>query len=264
MNQSIKSRIAPTPSGLLHLGNAYNFLITYRETVIKRSGELLLRIDDSDSQRIRDEYIQDIFDSISWLEIPISYGPKNMEDFKSKYSQGLKKDHYFKMINKIPDTFVCQCSRSFLKENQCPCKNMNLKYTPGENSIRVEVKNQELFNSVGDFVVWRKDDLPSYQLASLVDDIDNNINLIIRGEDLMSSTKAQFYLAELLNDTVYTHAHFMHHPLIKDKNNDKISKSQNSNEDTSLSLKAWREEGKTKVDLVKHFGFNSWEDFIND
>ena len=77
----IVSRIAPTPSGLLHLGNSFNFLMTYLLT--KNSNGLIhLRIDDYDQGRVRDEFIQDIFDSIAWLGIKIDQGPKNLIDFK--------------------------------------------------------------------------------------------------------------------------------------------------------------------------------------
>lgn len=264
MNQSIKSRIAPTPSGLLHLGNAYNFLIVYRETVLKRQGELMLRIDDSDSARIRDEFIQDIFDTLKWLEIPYGSGPIDIEDFKNNYSQSLKKKKYFAALNNIPNTYVCKCSRTFLKENHCPCIKEELIYSPGNNAIKILVDDLEIKEDMGDFILWRKDDLPSYQLASLIDDIDNGINLIIRGEDLLNSTKAQFLLAELMGDKVFTHAHFIHHPIIKNKQNDKISKSQGDGNISELSLKHWREQGKDKLDVLSYFGFKSWEEFINE
>ncbi|MBK25367.1 MAG: tRNA glutamyl-Q synthetase [Halobacteriovorax sp.] len=263
MNQSIKSRIAPTPSGFLHLGNAYNFLVIYRETVIKREGKLHLRIDDSDSGRVRDEYISDVFDTLKWLEIPIESGPKNLEDFKTNYSQYLKKDYYKSFLKKLPDCYVCECSRSFLKENNCPCFKKDYSYEPGKNAIRHKVKNEEVFKKMGDFIIWRKDDLPSYQLASLIDDIDEKINLIIRGEDLIDSTKAQFYLAELLNDKIYTSCSFLHHPLIKTENGEKISKSQNSENETSLILKNLRANGTDRDGVLKKLGFSSWEHFLN-
>ncbi len=263
MNQSIKSRIAPTPSGFLHLGNAYNFLVIYRETVVRRQGKLHLRIDDSDSTRVRDEYIQDIFDTINWLNIPINSGPKDLQDFKKHFSQLLKKDHYKAALEKVPGTFVCDCSRAFLKDNSCPCLKKKLIYKPGENAIRLSVQDSEIKKKMGDFVLWRKDDLPSYQLVSLIDDIDENINLIIRGDDLVDSTKAQFLLAELLNDKVFTSCSFLHHPLIKSEAGEKISKSQSEKNSSSMILKELRRDGTTREDLIKKFGFNSFEDFLN-
>ena len=258
MNQSIKSRIAPTPSGYLHIGNAYNFLVTYREVVHKRDGELALRIDDSDSPRVKDEYIQDIFDSLNWLEIPYTSGPKNIEEFKSKFSQTLKKKQYFIFLEDVPDTYICECSRSFLKENHCPCLESDLVFKPGENSIKLKVHSPQLKEEMGDFILWRKDDLPAYQLVSLVEDIGHGTNLVVRGEDLLQSTKAQFYLAEQVKDKVFTKAHFLHHPLVK-FNNEKISKSQG---DSDQSLFHLRNEGKTRDDLLKIFGFSSWEEFL--
>lgn len=263
MNQSIKSRIAPTPSGYLHVGNAYNFLVTYRETVIKREGKLHLRIDDSDSTRMRDEYLQDIFETMDWLQIPFDGGPKDPQDFKQNFSQSLKKMRYLEFLESIPNTYACECSRSFLKENHCPCKESELNHTPGKTAVKVTVDDLALKENLGDFILWRKDDLPAYQLASLYDDISENMNLIVRGEDLLSSTKAQFFLAESIGDKVFTHASFLHHPTIKGENGEKISKSQGDSMDSGLCLKHWRSLGKTRDDLLKYFGFESFEDFLN-
>lgn len=262
MSQSITSRIAPTPSGLLHIGNAYNFLVTYREAVHKRQGKINLRIDDSDSARVKDEYIQDIFDTLSWLEIPYSKGPKDLEDFKSNHTQALKKEKYFSFLKQIPETFVCHCSRSLLALKQCSCATKDIEFVPQKKSIRLKVTDPELKKEMGDFVLWRKDDLPAYQLTSLFDDIENDINFIVRGEDLKSSSKAQFLIAELIGDKVFTRTHFLHHPLILDEKNFKISKTAATKNNADLALKKWREDGKTKEQVLSYLNFNSWEHFL--
>ena len=81
-----KTRIAPTPSGFLHLGNVLSFSIT--AALAKKHGtETLLRIDDLDQARANDQYLQDIFDTLNFLEIPWNEGPRDVNDFKNNYSQ---------------------------------------------------------------------------------------------------------------------------------------------------------------------------------
>lgn len=255
METVIKSRIAPTPSGYLHVGNAYNFLVTWRETVHKRNGLLGLRIDDSDSTRVREEYIEDIFDSLEWLQIKWEFGPKDKTEFKNKYSQGLKRDKYKEFLETIPNTFICDCSRSELKETECTCEKKNLNFLPEQNAIKIK-------SEFGDITLWRKDDLPAYQLVSLYEDIFDEINFIVRGEDLLSSTKIQFFLSSLINDQHFSKAHFLHHPLLEDRG-EKISKSQIQNDNHPLSLIQWRQDGKTRDDLINYYGFDSWEKFLD-
>lgn len=75
----LRSRIAPTPSGYLHIGNAYNFLLT-EAIVRKANGSLRLRIDDLDAPRVRPEYLQDVFESLSWLGITPDEGPGSIAE----------------------------------------------------------------------------------------------------------------------------------------------------------------------------------------
>lgn len=77
----IRSRIAPTPSGYLHIGNAYNFLFTYL-LVRAKKGELLLRIDDLDFERKRPEYVEDIFQTLEWMGLDWDLGPEGAESFE--------------------------------------------------------------------------------------------------------------------------------------------------------------------------------------
>ena len=78
---------------------------------------------------------------------------------------------------------------------------------------------------IGDFVIRRRDGLPAYQIASLMDDIEMGVNLIVRGADLISSTGAQLLLAKCLNDPFFPAAHFVHHMLMKNESGKKLSKS---------------------------------------
>lgn len=94
--------------------------------------------------------------------------------------------------------------------------------------LRLGKVTVDLGQSMPDFVVRRKDGLPSYQIASLCDDIAFNVNVIVRGEDLLNSTAAQLYLAQLSCSSSFEEVRFVHHALLKDSNGDKMSKSKDS------------------------------------
>ena len=101
------SRIAPTPSGYLHLGNAFNFLFTWL-VCKKLNGKLSLRIDDLDQARMRSEYLEDIFRTIDWLGISIDEGPSGPDDHLSNYSQVHRLALYEEAIQGIK-TYLFPC-----------------------------------------------------------------------------------------------------------------------------------------------------------
>ena len=97
MQKRLKSRIAPTPSGFLHLGNAFNFLLTAL-LVDSEKGHLHLRIDDFDNLRLNKKSVEDIFFQFEWLGIEYHSGPSGPDELFSIYSQKLKNDYYFAAI----------------------------------------------------------------------------------------------------------------------------------------------------------------------
>jgi glutamyl-tRNA synthetase len=223
---NIKSRIAPTPSGFLHIGNILNFILTDRYTR-ERNGSLLLRIDDIDSDRVKDEYLEDIFKTIEWLGIIIDIGPSGVEDFKKNWSQHNKINRYQEVFNQIKNKYPCNCSRKEIitrtgtNKYDSFCKYQNIIPDPTKNNIRVVSTNDQ----IEDFIIWKKNNTPSYQLSSLVDDIDYNINFIIRGNDLKESTNIQIYLSSLIEKNYFAKSKFIYHPLINDDTGEKLSKS---------------------------------------
>ena len=262
----IKSRLAPTPSGFLHRGNALNFLLT-QEVVRRHNGRLLLRIDDIDRGRYRPEYVTDILISLEWLRIDYDEGPKTLGEFEQQWSQQHRASRYKEVLEQLRATaqlYACNLSRKQIK-TLCPDgiyrgeardKSLSLD-TPGV-AWRVEVPTDwsvnptpgtdfnfsppstiNLRQAMGDFVIRKKDGSAAYQLASLVDDEDFGIDTIVRGEDLLGSTAAQLYLAELLNFFHFRRSvTFYHHPLLTDDDGGKLSKSAGA-----ASLKAMREAG---------------------
>ncbi len=262
---SIRSRIAPTPSGLLHLGNGVNFAVTW--TLVRAAGGILrLRIDDADSGRTRPEFVEDVFRQLDWLGIDWDEGPSGVDDFFRNHSQLLRRGRYLEFLSALRRAgavYPCSCSRREIRAAAAnglypgTCRSgvrrggpFALRLRVADNAaVKVDGVAVPLARRMGDFVLWRKDDLPAYQLASLADDIDGGINLIVRGEDLVESSAAQLYLASLLGGegAGFAAARFVHHPLVRGRDGEKLAKSKGS-----LTLAAMRAAGAAPAVVWGH------------
>lgn len=244
METLFRSRLAPTPSGFLHLGNLLNFLIT--EAVSQKyQANLLLRIDDLDRQRLRPAYVTDIFDTLRWMDIACKEGPGNEADFYQHWSQHHRMAKYEAALQQLAynrQLFACTCSR--LQRHFCRCETLSVPLkTPGVSwklktafpaevvmyttkgearQVALEARHQQV-------VLRRRDGLPAYQLASVVDDYLLGITHIVRGADLADSSLIQLYVAGLLGWTSIQQIRFLHHPLLTNPlTGRKLSKSGGS------------------------------------
>lgn len=250
MQQPLHTRFAPTPSGYLHVGNAYSFVLTWL-MARKSGGSIRLRIDDIDAARARTEYVEDIFKSIEWLGLDYDFGPTGVDDFYKNYSQMLRLEQYQTYLDELRQQhllFACNCSRKQITETGTDgqysghCIGLNLPFDGPETAWRIitpegnsSVKFTDvwagyvdinLYQQMRHFVVRTKNGSAAYQLASVVDDVDYNINFIVRGADLLYSTAAQVYLANRLKRlNGFTTVQFLHHGLLTDANGEKLSKS---------------------------------------
>lgn len=284
MQQRALTRFAPTPSGFLHLGNIFSFAIT--NAIAHQSGaEILLRIDDLDRERMRPEYVNDIFETLHFLGIQWNRGPNDAADFEQHFSQLHRTTLYQEKLDQLHNKgllFACNCSRTQLladnkegvysgrcRDKQIPLNTpgVNLRLYTDDRTIKVNScdgtqVNTTLHPSMKDFVVRKKDDMAAYQLASLADDIHFGVDLIVRGTDLWPSTLAQLYLADVLEEQTFQDTAFFHHALIPNSNGEKLSKSAG---DTSIRF--WREKGYAGQAvlsmLARHSGLEkepaSWE-----
>lgn len=283
------TRIAPTPSGFLHLGNAYSFLIT--KALAERTGaKILLRIDDLDRERYRTEYVQDIFDTLDFLEIKVDIGPQNLREFETEWSQIHRMGQYEKALEKLRATgslFACDCSRKKIQMLDSSgyylgqCLDRRLSLDKPEVAWRVNTMESDFLNFIeypdqkisalipqdtAFYVVRKKDRLPAYHLTSVVDDLHFGVDLIVRGKDLYSSTLAQLDLAQKLGYDQFSKITFHHHPLIKGEKQEKLSKSEGA-----TSIQYLRKEGKTLGDIFTLLGkslglgdeLRSFSDFQN-
>jgi glutamyl/glutaminyl-tRNA synthetase len=259
-----KTRIAPTPSGYLHLGNILSFSIT-AALARKTGAKILLRIDDLDQDRVNERYVQDVFDVLSFLEIPWDEGPCDLSDYERNWSQMHRKDSYKSALLQLKESgsvFACNCSRT--QQHACTCRDQSISldaenvnwrlHTNKESEISIQTLNDGTIKTtlpaeMKDFVVKKKDGYPAYQLTSVIDDLHYGIDLVVRGDDLWPSTVAQHYLADILNQDDFKNITFCHHALIIGGDGKKLSKSAGA-----TSIKYLREQGKTAADIYGEIG----------
>jgi glutamyl-tRNA synthetase len=263
------TRIAPTPSGFLHLGNAYSFLKT-KALAEKHGTKILLRIDDLDRERYRQEYVQDIFDTLDFLEIKIDQGPKNLKEFETEWSQVHRMEKYkeaLTQLESIKKVFACDCSRKKIQQLDPSgyylgqCLERRLPLDKPEVAWRIDTSEADFIpytefpnqqksalipQDTAFYTVRKKDGLPAYHLTSLVDDLHFGVDLIVRGNDLHASTLAQLDLARILGASQFEKITFHHHAIIRGPKQEKLSKSEGA-----TSIQYLRKQGKKLEDIVE-------------
>ncbi len=251
----IRTRFAPTPSGFLHTGNAVNLIITWARARLV-NGHILLRIDDADSARVRPEYIHDVFESLQWLGLDWDIGPHSVEEFTTSWSQQLRKGRYLRALQALRDAnlvFGCTCSRAQIRS-----RSADMHYTGtclyadhdlDSKDVVWRLKTPPTF-ALPYPVVRQRDGEASYNLISVVDDVDFSVSYIVRGEDLLPVSQVQQYLASQLTClSPFQNVTIEHHPLVLDGSGRKLSKS-----DGAQSLKFLRSQGTDATQLFELAG----------
>ncbi|RZL01560.1 MAG: tRNA glutamyl-Q synthetase [Hymenobacter sp.] len=242
-------RLAPTPSGYLHLGNAVNFVLTW--LLVRRAGGTLhLRIDDLDRARLRRAYLDNIFEVINWLKIDYDCGPCGPDDFLRHYSQLLHLPAYNRTLRRLAhqpgllygsprsrkgeaaSLAVPLATPGVAWRARVPTGTSSGWVDGGQGAVQVPLATE-----MPDFVVRKKDGVAAYQLASVVDDLRLGTTLIVRGHDLLPSTAAQLWLADQVSDLKsFNHEdiQFIHHDLLTDTAGQKLSKSTQATGETGI------------------------------
>ncbi len=235
------TRIAPTPSGRLHEGNAVNFLLASwwaREL----GARLDLRIDDVDEGRLREEYLEDVFEVLDWLGVTWMNGPRTPDEAHARRSDRVAEARRALEEARTAGlpAYACACSRSQVTRiptGGCPggCRTRGLTLEAGRTALRIAVPEGTAINmdgqvvrldvAMGDFVIWRRDDIPAYQWVSLIEDTADGVTHILRGEDLRESSAAQVHLAQYLPNPAFLATRIRHHGLVVDVAGIKLSKS---------------------------------------
>lgn len=274
------SRIAPTPSGFLHEGNAFNFILTW---LITRSanGTLHLRIDDIDQVRVRPEYLEDIFNSLDWLGIDWDAGPQSVAQHTAEFSQIHRLPLYQNYLLHLQQSgvlFACTCSRKEIKEMDetgkypSTCRSAGLSFDEAESCWRIKTSwpSEESWEdawmgditvpldpSLQDCILRKKDALPAYQITSIVDDLCYGVNTIVRGEDLLPSTMFQRWMIRHHTALDPDAISWVHHPLVLSEKGEKLSKSAGD-----ISLQSSYNRGESSEKIIRKFAeWMNWEGF---
>ncbi len=228
-----RGRLAPSPTGLLHRGHARTFWTAARRAA-EHQGTLILRNEDLDPQRCRPEFVRAMYEDLCWLGIHWSEGPDCGGPY-APYSQSERREHYLSAWRRLRDggfIYPCNCSRKELAESASAprepddepiysgkCRGrkdaaafeepagINWRFgVPDGEGIRFADLHfgPQRFTAgleFGDFLVWRRDDVPAYQLAVVADDVAMRISEVVRGADLLKSTARQLLLYRALGWT---------------------------------------------------------------
>ncbi len=290
-----KLRFAPSPTGYIHLGNAKIALVNY---LLAKSmqGEFILRIDDTDTKRVKQEYCESLIQNLQWLgygyddmtrqsnhmvnyeqafnklqalgRIYPCYETKDELDFKRKK---LIKQKLPPLYDREMLTISKEQENEYLKEGRKP--HWRFKINPQEISWQDMIKGEMLFDSknIGDPIIKREDGTFLYLFPSVIDDAKMAITHIVRGEDHLTNTAIQVQMFEALGEKTPIFAHL---PMMTNIEGDKFSKRHNT-----LSIKDLQEDGnhpmainnylasigtgeeilhKTLEEMIKHFNINKY------
>lgn len=274
-------RLAPSPTGLLHLGHAATFWTAQKRTR-QHGGRLLLRNEDLDPQRSRSEYVSAMLQDLEWLGI--QWEPPII-------CQSARNEAYRAAFERLLSTglvYPCTCSRRELAQmTQAPHEGPDSRLEPDDEPVytgrcrppelsafsfdaganyRFRVTHGEVVHfqdlhlgqqayspgvDFGDFLVWRRalthdaedQGLPSYQLACVVDDAYMDVTEVVRGEDLLKSTARQILLQRALNLPTPT---YFHTSLLRDANGIRLAKRHDA-----LAIRRLREQGRSPAEVLE-------------
>ena len=258
---SYRGRIAPSPTGFLHLGHGRTFSIAHRRCV-EAGGTLVLRMEDLDLRRCRPEFVQGALDDLAWMGIECAEGP---------FYQSRRRDVFLAAWDRLRRAgWIYPCTRSrkdvqsaagaphdeddaepvfpaawrtpveeALRQDSPAGVNWRFRVPDGRvvafTDLRAGPRRYVAGEDFGDFLVWNRDDVPAYELAVVADDIDMRITEVVRGEDLLKSTARQLLVYEALGAPPPA---FYHTPLVRDANGVRLAKRNDA-----LAMKTWRERG---------------------
>ena len=219
----VVTRFAPSPTGYLHLGHVVNAIYVWG-LARALGGRVVLRVEDHDRIRSHPNFEAALLDDLDWLGFVPDAGRhpvRRQSDDQSVYAEALDR------LRAAHHVYACDCSRKEIGGERYPgtCRTRALAEAPGRG-VRVQMHPED---ESGDVLLRDRDGNWTYQFAVTVDDIRDDITLVIRGADLLSSTGRQIRLGEMLGRAAP--ARFLHHPLIVGPSGEKLSKS---NRDTGV------------------------------
>lgn len=263
------TRFPPSPTGHLHLGGARTALFNYLFAK-KAGGKFILRFEDTDRERSREEYVTSILEALKWLGLNWDEGPF----FQSKRLELYQE--YAKRLYEEGKAYYCECSKELLEERKKALQAQGLKpryegtcrekgLPPGPNrALRIKVpefaeivfedllRGKIVFppDEVDDFIILRSDGTPTYQFAVVIDDITMGVTHVIRGDDHISNTPKQLIIYQALSATPPKFAHI---PMVLGPDGARLSKRHGAR-----SILEYREEGYLPQAVVNYLARLGW------
>ncbi len=264
-----RGRLAPTPTGDIHAGHARTFVAAWRRAV-DADGDIVLRMEDLDPLRCRPEYAVRAIEDLEWLGVKWSEGPVYQSRRREIYEAAWRELRDAGVI--YPSTVSRKELRDAAhaphddEEASEPIFPPELRPAPGTGRDaespagvvwRYRVPDGEVVRfhdarrgmqtftagvDFGDFIVWRKDDVPAYELAVVADDITMGITEVVRGEDLLKSTARQLLVYRALGATPPA---WYHLPLVRDSEGRRLAKRHQA-----LSVRELRARGHTPDEVL--------------
>ncbi len=246
MKNNIVTRFAPSPTGLLHAGNYRTAVFSYL-AARQAGGKFILRIEDTDHERSKKEYADNIVASLNWLGL----------DYDQIAYQSDRVEIHKKYLQKLIDE-----DKAYVSKEEGPAK-----LEPGKDwrteVIRFRNPNKKISfadkirglvtmdtTDLGDFVIAKSLDEPIFHLAVVVDDFEMGVNEVIRGEDHISNTPRQILLQEAIGVPTPLYAHL---PLVLSPDRSKLSKRKGA-----LAITEYRDRGYLPETILNYMAFLGW------
>ena len=285
-SKEVRVRFAPSPTGDLHVGNIRTALFDWayaRHT----GGKFVFRIEDTDTERVTDEYISRAVETLKWLGLDWDEGPEVGGPY-GPYLQSQRMDIYAEWAQRFldqGDAYYCYCSSeelearreaqraanvapgydgkcrslseaelsAFISEGRKPVVRMRMP--DGETTFTDLIRGEVTFdhNFVPDFVLVRGDGSPLYTLAVAVDDVLMKISHVLRGEDLLSSTPRQIRVYQAMGLSDADFPHFAHLPFVMGQDNAKLSKRNGE-----VSIAWYRDRGFLPEAICNYLALLGW------
>ena len=237
----MKLRIAPSPTGQLHIGNVRTALFNW---LYARSngGTFLVRIDDTDTERSTDEFKADIVNNLKWLGLDWDEGV-DVGGSQGDYKQSSRFNRYQEIAYEFVESGLAYDDDGAIRF-KVP-KSQQIKFN---DYVRGEMVFET--DSVEDFVILRSDKSPTYHLASTLDDVDYGITIIARGEDILPSTPKHILIMQALDADI---PDFCHLPLLFGPDGKKLSKRHGD-----TSVQSFRDKGILKDAMFNYLCLLGW------
>lgn len=252
MKNKVVARVAPSPTGLMHIGTARVALFNYL-FVKQNKGKLILRIEDTDRQRYKPEFEKNIKDGYDWLGL----------SFDEVWKQSERTDVYSQYLNKLLDQGLAYWSQEEIKKEGDRSSVIRFK-NPGQKITFQDLIHGEITfdtTELGDFVIAKDTETAIFHFANVVDDLDAGVTHIIRGDDHISNTPRQILLFRALGAEVPLYAHL---PMILTSDKSKLSKRHGAWPITEYQAEGYLKEAVLNFIVLLGWSPQSCADIVQD